>query len=67
MSERNNLRVTPTANGAADSESGRAVSRLQELQLMAARAREELRELENELHRQQGRVEVLLALEESGR
>ena len=28
---------------------------------MVARAREELRELENELHRQEGRVEVLLA------
>lgn len=46
----------PTAAG---SEYHAALERLQQLQLMVARGREELAELEAELHRQQGRVEVL--------
>jgi anti-sigma-K factor RskA len=51
--------LVPVADQSDESE--RAVQRLQELQLMVARGREELRDLEAELHRQQGRVEVLLS------
>jgi predicted nucleic acid-binding Zn-ribbon protein len=48
-----------TAAEDLNSEYQEAVQRLQQLRLMVARGREELRELEDELHRQQGRIEVL--------